>query len=349
MRDLMIKIIRKIEQMQWMADVIFHYNVGTTENDGLILFDPSIDSLNLGDQIIRYYCNLALEGLFKTKSTIYVPTHKIPSDIQLKKIKNGEIKIVCGTNLITPHYEEFSNWKMPRDLSGYSNILTLGVGWGYYCKEISKTSRFVYRRILNRKGFHSVRDSYTEKQFKKMGIVNVLNTGCPSIWGLTQQHCMEIPQQKAKNVVTTLTDYAQDANADRKMLSILLKNYENVFVWIQGSGDNKYLKQFAEFQHVRIIEPDLHAYTAALQSGKIDYVGTRLHAGIHALNQKVRTIILAVDNRATEMGKDFNLPVIQRTQVEEKLQIMIQSTWRTKISIPKENIRKWKMQFKEKE
>ena len=100
---------------------------------------------------------------------------------------------------------------------------------------------------------------------------------------------------------------------------------------------------------MRIIEPDLHAYTAALQSGKIDYVGTRLHAGIHALNQKVRTIILAVDNRATEMGKDFNLPVIQRTQVEEKLQIMIQSTWRTKISIPKENIQKWKMQFKEKE
>ena len=81
----------------------------------------------------------------------------------------------------------------------------------------------------------------------------------------------------------------------------------------------------------------------------IFYVGTRLHAGIHALNQKVRTIILAVDNRATEMGKDFNLPVIQRTQVEEKLQIMIQSTWRTKISIPKENIQKWKMQFKEKE
>ena len=103
------------------------------------------------------------------------------------------------------------------------------------------------------------------------------------------------------------------------MLSILKKTYGEVFVWIQGTGDYKYLKGITDISDVHIIEPNLDAYTAVLQSGKIDYVRTRLHAGIHALNYGVRSIILAVDNRATEMGRDFHLPVIQRAWIQEQL------------------------------
>ena len=339
------KVIQKAKQLSWMADVLLHQKTERVEADKLILFDPSIESQNLGDKIIRKYCDLALRELLEKKDVLYVPTHVIPSDIQLKSIRESQMKIVCGTNLITPHYEEFSNWKMPQNLSGYRNILTLGVGWGYYCDEISKTSQFVYRSILSQKGFHSVRDSYTEKKFRKMGIENVLNTGCPSIWRLTPDYCMMIPMRKAKNVITTLTDYAPDEDADRRMLSILLENYENVYIWLQGSGDYEYLRKFTEMRQLHIIEPDLDKYTSELQSDEIDYVGTRLHAGIHALNQKVRTIILAVDNRAVEMGRDFNLPVIRRSLIEEKLPSMIQSEWSTNIVIPEENIKKWKAQF----
>ena len=76
------------------------------------------------------------------------------------------------------------------------------------------------------------------------------------------------------------------------------------------------------------------------------YVGTRLHAGIHAMNRKVRSVILAVDNRAIEMGRDFNLPVIRREELEEKLQERIYGSWNTQIKIPVDSIVKWKKQFK---
>jgi len=78
----------------------------------------------------------------------------------------------------------------------------------------------------------------------------------------------------------------------------------------------------------------------------LDFVGTRLHAGIHALNLGHRTIIVAIDNRAKEMGKDTNLPIISREDVIDKLEGMINSEIKTEILLPKENIKRWKDQFK---
>ena len=51
-------------------------------------------------------------------------------------------------------------------------------------------------------------------------------------------------------------------------------------------------------------------------SENIDYVGTRLHAGIRALQHKKRTIIIGIDNRAIEKAKDFNLTVIDRKNIK---------------------------------
>lgn len=50
-------------------------------------------------------------------------------------------------------------------------------------------------------------------------------------------------------------------------------------------------------QNLHLIQPNLRDYTALLASGGIDYVGTRLHGGIHAMNMGCRSLILAVDNR----------------------------------------------------
>ena len=77
---------------------------------------------------------------------------------------------------------------------------------------------------------------------------------------------------------------------------------------------------------------------------KIDYVGTRLHVVIKCLQHKKRTIILAIDNRASEMKKDFNLPVILPEDVE-KLNEAIHGEYLTDIHIPEENIEKWVQQF----
>lgn len=339
------RIARRLKTLGWMADVALHPGTGMAEPDKLVLFDPAIGSQNMGDSIIAYYCTKALSELLGPKDVLRVPTHTLPTEKQLEEVSRAGMKIVCGTNLMTPHFEEFSNWKMPRNLTGYRDIVTMGVGWGYYCEDISKISKFVYRTILSKEKLHSVRDGYTERKFREMGITNVVNTGCPTLWGLTPEHCALIPQKKAWRVITTLTDYDRDPEADRFMIDILKRNYEQVFVWLQGTEDFAYLQSLIDPDSVQIIERDLKLYTDALDMGGVDYVGTRLHAGIHAMNRGVRSIILAVDNRAAEMGRDFHLPVIWRDEIKCRLQDKICSQWATKVNLPTDQIYLWKKQF----
>lgn len=343
--NILKSIKNHIKRYGQIVYVMIHPGIGEVDKDQVLFFDTSIDTQNIGDEIISYYSNRVLSNIFKMEKVERIPTHTLPSVEQLISVSTAGVKIVCGTNLISPHFEEFSNWKMPNDLSGYRDIITLGVGWGYYCDDISKVSRFVYKTIFNKSRLLSVRDSYTEHKFREMGISNVINTGCPTLWELTPSHCALIPKRKSSRVITTLTDYDRDIEADYKMFDILHQNYDEVFVWIQGSHDLEYLYNLVDTTGINIIENSFERYTAALKMGDVDYVGTRLHAGIHAMNLGIRTIIVAVDNRAIEMGKDFNLPVIKRTELSAQLPKRINSEWDTIVNLPFDAIEQWKKQF----
>lgn len=345
MKQLAARAMRRLKALAWMADVKLHPGVDRDREDSVLLFDTSIGSLNMGDSIIAHYCGKALEQVLAGREPLRLPTHRLPVPEQLSQLHRAGTRIVCGTNLMTPHYEEFSNWKMPVNLCGYRDIVTLGVGWGYYCETTSKMSKFVYNTILSRELLHSVRDGYTEQKFREMGIENVVNTGCPTLWDLTPEHCAAIPHGKARRAITTLTDYDRDYDRDRRMIELLRELYDEVYVWIQGTEDEEYMHELTDISDLRIIPRSLEAYTAALQMGDMDYVGTRLHAGIHAMNLGLRTIILAVDNRAIEMGRDFRLPVIRREELDEKLRDRICGTWQTEITLPWDRINAWKGQF----
>ena len=86
-------------------------------------------------------------------------------------------------------------------------------------------------------------------------------------------------------------------------------------------------------------------YCGLIRLINLDFIGTRLHAGIRALQKFRRTIILGIDNRATEKSKDFNLKVLQRDDID-KLNGIINNDFRTEININETNIKKWKDQFK---
>ena len=58
----------------------------------------------------------------------------------------------------------------------------------------------------------------------------------------------------------------------------------------------------------------------------------------------VRTIIIGVDNRALEKKKDFNLPVINRKEIED-LNNMINSSYSLDIKLPTQDIIKFKEWF----
>ena len=75
-----------------------------------------------------------------------------------------------------------------------------------------------------------------------------------------------------------------------------------------------------------------------------DFVGTRLHGGMRAMQMGRRTIIIAIDNRATELQKDFGIPVIQESDIDQ-LDDMICGKWETRIELPTDNIRAFMEQF----
>lgn len=178
-----------------------------------------------------------------------------------------------------------------------------------------------------------------------MGINNVIYTGCPTMWGITKELCARIPCNKGNNVITTITDYNTDPEIDKMMIDILCSEYNKVYIWIQGQHDLDYIKQLNVMERVIIVDNTLEALDAILKNTNIDYVGTRLHAGIRALSYGHRTIVVSIDNRAREISEDTGLVTIERHQIRESLRTMINKEFSTRINMPQDNIKQWKEQF----
>ncbi|OOQ55580.1 hypothetical protein A0O00_01270 [Proteus mirabilis] len=69
------------------------------------------------------------------------------------------------------------------------NLITLGVGWQYYQDKIDFLAQYFYRNNLSKDYILSVRDDYTMERLNSIGIKNIINTGCPTMWKLTEEHC----------------------------------------------------------------------------------------------------------------------------------------------------------------
>lgn len=318
------------------------------QGTNIIRFNTAQNTDNLGDYIIMRYCESALSEMFPGRNFVDVPTHTSPSQEQEEQVRKAKLKFVCGTNLLTSHVEEHWNWILPDGLRrkmNYRNIILMGVGWKNYEEECSDYSRMIYKAMLAPSIIHSVRDSYTERMLNNAGIHNVVNTGCPTTWNLTSEFCSGIPEKKARDVITTVTDYRRDLVQDNLMLEILGRCYEHVYLWLQGNADFEYLRDLKIPRNLSMIPASLDAYEEHLTSGEVDYVGTRLHAGIFALNHRVRSVIIAVDNRATEISRDTALPIIRRDDIGEKLEERVVSDLRTDIHINQNNINLFKSQF----
>lgn len=320
----------------------------TRNKKQIVVFNTAVSTDNLGDYIIMRYCSPILHELFGERQYIDISTHRIPSKEEEKIVTEIKYKFVCGTNLLTSHIEQWWNWRLPDGFQGklpYRNVILMGAGWGVYQDECSEYSRLIYRSLLNPSVLHSVRDQYTKDKLKAAGIKNVINTGCPTMWNLTPEFCRRIPREKSLDVITTITDYRRDITQDNLMLNILGRNYRTVYLWLQGKEDEEYLSNLQFPSNLKVIPRSLDKYEDILNQGGVDYVGTRLHAGIFALNHRIRSIIIAVDNRAIEIAKDTNLPIIQREDIDELLERSIQEPLNTEIKINLDNIQIFKAQF----
>lgn len=318
-------------------------------NDDLIaLFNSSIGSFNVGDEIINDSIRHELCKIFPKEQFLQLTTHDGVSSVGIGRANKAKFRFVCGSNLIGGKMYTNRQWNIgPLDILRLKEIITLGVGWQKYRNQTSWYSQWLFHTLLSKKWQHSVRDSYTLERLKAVGITNVINTGCPTTWMLTPEHQASIPTQKAEEVIFTLTDWRKDHAADNHLIRTLRQHYHKLHFWVQAARDIEYMQQLTEFKEdIHVIPPRLEEFDRLLSTSEsLDYVGSRLHGGIRALQHGRRTIIIGVDNRALEKQRDIRLPVVAREHQEQQLEKLIQQTWVTELTLPEEAIASWKAQF----
>lgn len=321
-------------------------NITTSKEQKFLLFDPAICSDNIGDEIISAYCSKILENL-GINIIKRIPTHVMPTAEDAALLQNYVTtgKFVAGTNVLLKHWFESDQWQCPSLDKRMSHLILMGLGLSDYHRSFDWATKRFYREFLDANYIHSVRDQPSCDALKSIGIKNVLNTACPSMWRLTPDFCAQIPVKKADAVAVTLTAYYHNV-IDFSMLDILLAEYDAVYIWPQGDKDDAYIRQYPRFREIKLLAPTLQAFEDILGRGNIDYVGTRLHGGIYALNQKIRTLIIAVDERATSISLDTNLPIMPREAIPYMLRDYVRAERSTDITLPQKNIDTWCNQFR---
>jgi polysaccharide pyruvyl transferase WcaK-like protein len=319
--------------------------------DNILLLDTSVGSLNKGDDIIMKSVKYHLNELMKESYLLTLPTHVSPfhwyqvtrgSD-RVKIYSNAKYKFVGGTNLLTMDMlTHFPQWNI--NLFNYGPLkgsILLGVGAGKGNK-INGYTKFLYKKVLSHKYIHSVRDERTKRLVESIGL-KAINTGCATLWLLTPEFCKGIPTRKADSVIFTLTHHAKNIVKDQLLIDTLINNYTNVHFWIQDAKDLDYLMSLNNIHNILIVPPSVEEYEKLLKKD-VDYIGTRLHGGIHAMRHKKRTIIIAIDERARGMGETYNLNSIDRTELDN-LDKMINSEILTDVKLDFNNVKIWLNQF----
>ena len=77
----------------------------------------------------------------------------------------------------------------------------------------------------------------------------------------------------------------------------------------------------------------------------MDYVGTRLHGGVFAMQNFCRSLIISIDHRAEGFHKTNNLPILRREEIPDRLESLINSEFATEIILNSEAIAEFKSQF----
>lgn len=311
------------------------------------LIDPGMytfsqHSPNLGDLIISRASKREIQHMFSDDVQIEaIPSHAKLGKRSYEIIEKSDHVIVGGSNLFWFRLFPRASWPLGvTDLFKLKNVTFLGVGWGSYDITTGPFGKATCKRIFDPSSVNSFRDQYSVQKAVELNIPNPIFTGCQTTWIFGRGH--EINQSDyAKKCIFTLTDYAKDSLRDRQLIETLKSFYgeDNLYFWPQGKKDQEYVLTL-NFSPDRILDYSLESFTNFCMAGDVDYVGTRLHGGIYAMELGAKAIIIAVDNRATEMGADLGLTIVERTELNT-LPDLLGRKISGQLNIPNDNIATW--------
>lgn len=326
----------------------------------IIIFDTAIATGNQGDDIIYNSTIDELRPITNSKYALRLGTHVMNySPIQIYRMKsknsaivefakNSKYKFICGTNLLGGSLKRLvPQWQLNKSSRIlYEDSVLVGVGSTKGNIAVDRYTEKIYKNTLSKNLIHSVRDDLTKEVLEKLGF-KAINTGCPTLWGLTKEKSESIPVKKADKVIFTLSGHAHlaDPHKDRIILDTIMKNYTEAFAWIQTIKDEEYIDSLNKNNHTIRKIYSLSNYTEILSAEDVDYVGTRLHGGIHAMNHGKRSIIIIIDHRARGIYETNKINAIERSEVENNLEAYINSEFKTNVVIQEDEINMWKSQF----
>ncbi|MDD6270081.1 MAG: polysaccharide pyruvyl transferase family protein [Oscillospiraceae bacterium] len=321
-----------------------------------IIFDTAICTSNLGDEVILDAIRRNMKEVFDNNFMLRLSTHSSNfSFMQMmrknKKIEycaNADYKFICGTNLISQKRIGKVNAQWQIHLSNIpvlKNSILVGAGTTDGGEKMDFYAKYLYKKVLSDKYMHSVRDELTKRVVESLG-VKAINTGCPTLWELTPEHCMEIKKSKSENCIISVSGYADQKNEsrDQTFIDIVNRNYNNIYVWIQTTEDEKYLDSLKGTENIKRIY-SLSMFREVLRKGDVDYIGTRLHGGVFAMQNKVRSLIISIDHRAEGFHEKNNIPIIRRNEIETDLERLINSDFETRVINDYDSINKFRSQF----
>ena len=308
------------------------------------MLDTWVGTTNQGNRVIMEAVLAEVRALFPDDFLYQVSAYEYVRAGRAL-LRAADHVFLGGTNVLSANMNRTSEWRLrPVDLLWLRNVTLLGVGWWQYQpRPVNRYTRFLLRHVLRPGVLHSVRDSYTRERLAGLSIPS-LNTGCPSLWRLDPAHCARIPQRKGSQALLTFSEYNQDEAADRELFAVVRRSYRKVRFWSQQYGDYPYARRIGDGS-LEFVAPSLEALDEALGGEGVDVVGTRLHAGIRALQHGRRAIVVGIDNRALEMARDVRLPVVARERVNADLEQLINGCWATELRVDAAAIAAWKRQL----
>ena len=314
----------------------------------ICLFDTAIGTSNVGDEIIWQSAVKGLEPVTRDAFVLRLGTHVANFDLPQMMKPNRKIrffsdgmdhKFICGTSLVTDRMKgRHLQWMVrPYHKALYKGAVLVGAGKNRAYDNLDRYASKLYQSILSHDYKHSVRDEQTAEVLEKLGFETIV-TGCPTVWLLTKELCARIPQGKAGRAVISLSGQKKyhAPKEDQYLIDTALKLYDEVYVWIQTTEDEPYVSSMRGQEKLKRI-CSLACYDELLSEGDIDYVGTRLHGGIYALQHAVRTIIISIDQRAEGIRRANHIPVLKREEIDG-LEEKILQPFQTEIVVDRERI-----------
>ena len=329
------------------------WQVSAMKEKHIIAYDPSNASFNYGDRIISQSAISQLNCMMPDSMIFNFTTHtpnfeqwqKTRHNGRYRLVMDADYKFVCGSNILSnallrlwPNFN--INLLNKKEFKG---AVLMAVGsTGQSVMKADAYTKHLIKSTFSKDYYHSTRDEITKEFLESLGL-KAINTGCVTMWGLTPERCAGITKTKSDSVVFTLTNERPDVQNDTCLVQLLKNNYKKVYFCPQSAGDTEYFCSLC-IDGVDLLNPDINLVSEFYKNTSVDYIGTRLHGGIYAMQHQKRSIILAVDNRAKDIDSTYNINCIARDDCDA-IENKINSTFDTDVKINIDAINQWKSQF----